>query len=212
MKKSLLFASLVATASLLLAGCSTSRIIDTSTNTSANTSANINANTNAPEFAPVIQSTLLAEMQKLSNEILAAGGLAVVGTSESKSLALALDRAKVNGRLELALVLAARVGALDKAFTEETGMSADALILSGFNSTTKIITSQQITGSIAQVLKYETIGDTSTAYALMVLDPKAIADQLAKEKELYARLQKTSALGELNKEIKAYEAFKATQK
>jgi hypothetical protein len=44
-----------------------------------------------------------------------------------------------------------------------------------------------------------------------VLDPKVIDDQLAKEKELYARLQKTRAFAALTQEIKTYEAFKTAQ-
>jgi hypothetical protein len=71
---------------------------------------------------------------------------------------------------------------------------------------------KQISGSIAQTLKYEATGHTFTAYALMVLDPKAIADQLATEKELYARLQKTKAFEALHQEIKAFATFTAAQK
>jgi hypothetical protein len=83
--------------------------------------------------------------------------------------------------------------------------------MSQFTTTTKVITSQQLAGSVAQELKYEVIGNTVTAYALMVLDPQTIVDQLAKEKELYTRLQSTKAFDELDKEIKEYEAWKASQ-
>jgi hypothetical protein len=65
---------------------------------------------------------------------------------------------------------------------------------------------------LAQSLKYEATGKTFTAYAIMALDPKVIAEQLAKEKELYARLQKTKAFEALNQEANAFAAFKATQK
>jgi hypothetical protein len=163
-----------------------------------------------PAVPPVVQPTLPGEMQELSAGILAAGGLTALGIDESKSLELALNMAKVNGRIELARVLDARFRLLEKAFSEETGIPYDSLFLSGFNNAAGII-KQQIASSLAHTLKYETTGDTFTAYAVMVLDPKVIADQLAKEKELYARLQKTKAFGELNKEIKAYEAFKAAQ-
>jgi hypothetical protein len=163
-----------------------------------------------PAVPPVVQPTLPGEMRELSAGILAAGGLTALGIDESKSLELALNMAKVNGRIELARVLDARFRLLEKAFSEETGIPYESLFLSGFNNAAGII-KQQIASGLAHTLKYETTGDTFTAYAVMVLDPKVIADQLAKEKELYARLQKTKAFGELNKEIKAYEAFKATQ-
>jgi hypothetical protein len=60
-------------------------------------------------------------------------------------------------------------------------------------------------------LKYETAEELSAAYAVMVLDPKVIADQLAQEKDLYARLQKTKAFAALTQEVKTYEAFKAAK-
>ena len=88
----------------------------------------------------------------------------------------------------------------------------ESLFLSGFNTAEKAIIEQQIAGSVAQTLKYETTGDTFTAYAVMVLDPKVIADQLSKEKDLYTRLQPTKAFGALDQEVKAFAAFKAARK
>ena len=151
-------------------------------------------------------------MQKLSAGIIEAGGLAVVGIGESKSLELALNKAKVNGRRELARTLTARFELLERAFSEETGIPYDSMILSGFNSAEKAITDQQIAGSLAHTLKYDTTGDTFTAYAVMVLDPKIIVAQLAKEKDLFARLKTTNAFGELDKEAKSFAAFNAAQK
>ncbi|MCC7300482.1 MAG: hypothetical protein IT583_05335, partial [Verrucomicrobia bacterium] len=113
--------------------------------------------------------------------------------------------------IELARKVTARIDALAKAFSEETGIPYESLVLSGFNHTGKVLAGQ-ISGSIAQTLKYETSGETTTAYALMVIDPKTIADQLAKETELYARLRSTKAFEALTREIKTYEAFRAAQK
>lgn len=157
-------------------------------------------------------STLLDEMQKTADRIRSAGGLAALGTGESKSLDLSLNRAKANGRIALAEALKIRMAALEKAFIEETGIPEESLLLSGFNSAAKIIIEQQIAGGVAYKLKYEPSGDTFTAYAVMVLDPKVIADQLAKEKDLYTRLQPTKAFGALDQEVKSFAAFKAAQK
>jgi hypothetical protein len=210
MTKGLFFTVLTAIA-VLLTGCTTSKPV---TPEPAPVPVAAPVPEPQPEAAPVIpeviQSTLPEEMRALSAGILAAGGLTALGIDESKSLELALNMAKVNGRIELARVLDARFRLLEKAFSEETGIPYESLFLSGFNNAAGII-KQQIASSLAHTLKYETTGDTFTAYAVMVLDPKVIADQLAKEKELYARLQKTKAFGELNKEIKAYEAFKTAQ-
>lgn len=209
MKKSLFFASLAVVAALL-SGCATTKPAPTVTPLPEAPPAS--APVTAEQIpAPVIPSSLPEEMQKLSATLIGAGGLAAVGTGESKSLELALNKAKVNGRKELIQVLTARLAVLEKAFSEETGIPFDSLFLSGFNNAEKMLT-KQISGSIAQTLKYEATGHTFTAYALMVLDPKAIADQLATEKELYARLQKTKAFEALHQEIKAFATFTAAQK
>lgn len=207
MKKALFFTTLVA-ATALLSGCSTTKPACAPVPEPAPAPAAVTEQTPAP----AILSPLPGEMQKLSAGMVEAGGLAAVGTGESKSLELALNKAKVNGRKELTRMLAARFDALEKAFSEETKIPFESLLLSGFNSAEKSITNQQIAGRVAHTLKYETTGDTFTAYAVMVLDPKVIADQLAKEKDLYVRLQPTQAFGELDKEIKAFAAFNAAQK
>ena len=202
MKKHLLFAVLPVSI-ILLTGCSTT------TPPAVSVPPTVSASEPAP--TPVTQPTLFGEMQKLSAGILEAGGLAAIGTGESKSLDLALNIAKKNGRIELARRLNARIETLAKAFSDETEIPYESLLLSGFNNTEKVLAGQ-IVGSVAQTLKYEPVGNAFTAYAMMVLDPKAIADQLAKEKDLFERLQTTKAFGELDKEIKAYADFKAAQK
>lgn len=165
-----------------------------------------------PVVIPEPVSTLPAEMQRLTDEFVQAGGLAVLGIAESKSLDLAMNMAKRNGRLDLAQRLNDRVETMAKAFSEECGIPYDSLLLGGFNNAAKIITKQVIGGSVAKELKYETKGDTITAYAVMVLDPKIIADQLAKESDLYPKLQSTQAFDALNQQIKTYEMFTAARK
>jgi hypothetical protein len=208
MDKGLLL-TVLAGVSVFLSGCCST----TTTVTPPPSSTPVTAQSpeqSAPPEQPAVQPVLLEEMQKIAAGTVAAGGLAVVGTDKSKSLELALDKAKINGRIELARMLDARLELLEKTFSEETGIPYDSLLLSGFNSTAKII-KQQIAGSLAQSLKYEATGETFTAYAIMELDPKIIAEQLAKEKELYARLQKTKAFATLTQEIKAFEAFKTAK-
>jgi hypothetical protein len=192
MKKGLFYTAFTV-AGLLLAGCLTPRPQP------------------APATAQDVPPTLPGEMQQLADSIVTAGGLAALGTDESKSLDLALNMAKRNGRIELSRMVNARIETLAKAFSEETEIPYDSLLLSGFNDTAKVLAAQ-IAGSIAQALKYDTGGNSYTAYAVMVLDPKAIADQLSKETDLFAKLEPTQAYATLTQEIKAYAAFQAAQK
>jgi len=164
-----------------------------------------------PETKAKAQRPLFNDFQEMSTEVLESGGLAVVGIGESKSLELALNKAKTRGRVELAQMLETKIESLQKDFVEETGLPENAQILSQFSSTAQAITSQQIQGSAAKELKYEIIDGTVTAYALMELNPKIVVNQLAKEEELYTRFRATKAFESLDKEIKEYEAYKKEQ-
>ena len=155
------------------------------------------------------QRPLFDDFQKMSSQVLEFGGIAAVGIAESKSLQIALDRAKMYGRRELGQMLATKIEAIQKDFVEETGLAEEAQILAQFSSAMQAITRQQIQGSTAKELNYEIIDDTITAYALMELDPQIVMTQLAKEKELYTRFQSTKAFETLDKEIKEYETYKA---
>ena len=164
-----------------------------------------------PESKAKAQRPLFNDFQEMSTEILESGGIAVVGIGESKSLELALNKAKTRGRVELAQMLEVKIEALQKDFIEETGLAENAQLLAQFSSTAQAITSQQIQGSAAKELKYEIINDTVTAYALMELDPKLVMNQLEKEEELYTRFRATKAFESLDAEIKEYEAYKQAQ-
>lgn len=187
MKKPL-FTIICLAAAILMAGCSST-----------------------PETKTKAQRPLFNNFQELSTEILESGGIAVVGIGESKSLELALNRAKTRGRVELAQMLETKIESLQKDFVEETGLSENAQILAQFSSTAQTITSQQIQDRAAKELKYEIIDGTITAYALMELDPKIVMSQLEKEEELYNRFRATKAFESLDKEIKEYEAYKKAQ-
>jgi len=186
--KKLIYFSILAVLTVWIAGCSST-----------------------PETKAEAQQPLFEEFQKMSTKILESGGIAVVGVGESKSLEIALNKAKTRGRVELAQLLQTKIEAIQKDFVEETGLAEEAQILAQFSSTAQVITSEQIQGSAAKELKYETIDGTVTAYALMELDPRMVLTQLAKEKELYTRFQASKAFENLDKEIKEYEAFKAGQ-
>ncbi|MCU0858761.1 MAG: hypothetical protein MUC65_10220 [Pontiellaceae bacterium] len=159
-----------------------------------------------------VKPSLLNEMQTLSAATIEAGGLAAIGIAESKSLDLALNMAKKNGRIDLSQALTVRIETLAKAFSEETGTPYDSLILSGFNAAAEIIIRHQISGSIAQVMKYEVSENGFTAYAFMELSPEIMVSQLSEETELYARLQPTQAFREFSRTLETYSAFKAAQK
>lgn len=168
--------------------------------------------TSAPKPEPQAQRPLprplLNELLEMSGGILDVGGVAAVGIAESKSLDLALQRAAVNGRLELAQALKAKVEALQNSFVEEAGLTGDLLTIIQFHDIVTAITQQQIQDVSVSELKHETIDDTATAYALVELDPQVILNQLQQAEELYTRFRSTETFKAFTREIENYSTYK----
>ncbi len=160
-----------------------------------------------PEPSPITPQTMANEFLEMSSEILGAGGLAVVGVAESRSLDIALNRAKINGRLGLAKLLETEMNTLRNNFIEETELDPSDPLLTPFADAANVITSDHIQGLVAKELKYETADDgTVTAYSLMEISPLVIIDQLTDERELSERFLNSRTYEALTQKIKTYEA------
>ena len=159
------------------------------------------------------QMTPFEIMQEKANLITDAGGLAAVGIGSSRTVSLAMDKAKTRGRTELAHILETKVDSLKKDFSEEIGEGKSAEYNALFSAASKSVAHQILRGTVPKDLKYETAGNTTTAWALMVQDPKVIADAFADQKNsakaLYTRFRASQAFAELDGEVKKFEAFKA---
>ena len=139
MKKSVLYFTFIACL-IGLSGCSTS-----------------------PKPLPIVPQTMADEFQQISADIIESGGLAAVGTAQSKSLALALKKAKTDGRIKLADLLELKIETLQRDATKETVQS---------------IIANHIQGIAAKKLEYETTNGLITAYALMDLDPQVLDQEI----------------------------------
>jgi hypothetical protein len=151
-------------------------------------------------------------MQEKANAITDAGGLAAVGIGTSKTVALAIDKAKTRGRTELAHIMETKVDSLKKDFSEEIGEGQGAEYNALFSAASKSIAHQVLRGSVPKDLKYETTSVGTTAWALMVQDPKVIADAFSEQKNSmaaqYTRFRASQAFKELDEECKKFEDFK----
>lgn len=157
------------------------------------------------------RSPLFNEFLEQSAEILEAGGLAVIGIAESKSLEIAVNRAKTDGRKKLADLLEERADSLRIDFTEEIGLDRKDPLLDPFDQVAQTISANQIRNLIAKELQYETLNDTVTAYALMEISPQVIVDQIAKNEELALRFGSSKTAEKITRGIKDYEAYKTSQ-
>lgn len=149
-------------------------------------------------------------LQEQAAKISDKGGMASVGVGESRVTQLALTRAKVEARKNLAQLVQVKIENLEKAFIEEIGETSGSEINQLFTSATKQITSQTLQGTVPKMQKYDVKGDVTTAYILMVLNPDIIHDSLKNSnkagKHLYERFRASKAFEELDKEIKEFEA------
>jgi len=103
-----------------------------------------------PEPLPAAPLSLCEKLQNTSADIIQSGGLSAVGIAESKSLDIALNKAKVDGRIKLADLLEAKTRTR----------------------------SETIQDLAPKQLEHETTNGIFTAYALMELDPKILNPEI----------------------------------
>lgn len=163
-----------------------------------------------PPPEPEAPPTLLMEFQAQAGEVIDAGGLAAVGIGESKSLNIALNRAKAHGRRELARTLNTQIDILRADVSTETGQDLDGIMGTTFRAAGEAIISEQIQRSIATKLQYETIDDVVIAYALMELNPKVIIEEISTEPATYKYFKETQAYESLDQDAKGYEVYQTT--
>ncbi len=96
------------------------------------------------------QDSLRSKFQKMSAEILGDGGWAAVGFAESKSLDIAINKAKIDGRIKLADLLEARTNGVPKNLTD------------------------QIQSLAPKLEEHETTNGVFTAYALIGINPEIL--------------------------------------
>ncbi len=155
------------------------------------------------------------QMQEKATSITDNGGLAAVGVGRSKDLNIAIDMAKTRGRVELANIMEAKVDSLKKDFQEQVGPAESAEVNTLFTQVSKTVAHQFLRGVVPQDIKYEVKGDVTEAFALMVMNPKVIADAFAAQqntqRNMYTRFRASQAFQELEEETKKFEEFKAKE-
>lgn len=151
--------------------------------------------------------TMFDYMQEEVGKITEKGGMASVGLGESRNTQLAITKAKVEARKNLAQLVSVKIENLEKAFVEEVGEASGSEMNELFSSATKQITAQELQGTVPKMQKYEVKDGVTTAYVLMVLNPDIIDASLKKndKNKLYERFRASKAFEELDKEIKEYE-------
>ena len=154
-------------------------------------------------------------LQEKASKITASGGLAAVGIGESRTIALAIDKAKVRARTEMAHIISTKVDSLRKQFAEEIGEGKGSEVNAMFSSADKHLASQELAGTAPTDIKYQTKDGITTAYALVEQNPKILASAMEnigqQNKNMYTRFRASQAFKELDDEVKKYDEFKKNQ-
>ena len=155
------------------------------------------------------ERSIFDDMQKEVKERTDNGQIAALGVVKSRNVQIAIARAKVEARKNLAQMVSLKINNLEKQFIEEVGEAKGSEMNELFSSATKQVTSQKLQGSVPKMQKFDEKDGITTAYVLMVLDPKIVDAALQgggdSAKHMYERFRASKAFKELDDEIKAYQ-------
>lgn len=135
-------------------------------------------------------------------------------SATSAKMQLAVDKAKVGARRNIAQQIEVKVQSLTKSFQEEIGSGEETELNEFFNQTMKVISSQTLNGSTTKKTDIQKEGTIYRAYVLMELPKISLESNLVnsvKKKNLYERFRASQAFQEMEKDVKKYENFKKNQ-
>ena len=154
------------------------------------------------------------EFEAIKAGILAAGGVADIGVSQSPRRDVAKMKARELGAANLASIYETQVQRLSKVFIEELGESTDVEINEAFSQATKTIVNQKMNAVSPKKTKYleeDVDGRTMyTCYILMAIEPsilnQSLMDELkSKNIKTYERFRASKAYEELDEAMDEYE-------
>ena len=139
-----------------------------------------------------------------------------VATSTSRDLQMSVNKAKQQGRVDIAQQMETKVKSMIKQFNEEVGLGEDAEFLSQTTEVSKLVTSKVLNGSKAR--KVETVKESEIIYRSYVLMEMpigpantALMEAIKKQQNMYTRFRASQGFQELEGEVDKYDQFKKEQ-
>ena len=130
--------------------------------------------------------------------------LSAEATGTSKDYQMAIDKAKMDARLEMTQQLNTYVQALIKKFDEEVGLTEDSELLGLYSKTSKIVVDQSLVGSHVKEKNVKQDGNIYRATVLMEAPlgqaRKRLLEQIKASDEHYNRFSNSSSFKELEEE------------
>ncbi|MBU0561682.1 MAG: LPP20 family lipoprotein [Bacteroidetes bacterium] len=131
-------------------------------------------------------------------------------TATSRDMQVAIDKASVDARAEIAQKVEVQIKQLQKRFTEEMGSGEDPTLVEQFSSATKAVVNVSLSGSSIEEKDLFDDDDFWRAYVLMKYPigdaQKEFLSQIRNNNYLAARVTATEAFKELDNELKNSES------
>jgi hypothetical protein len=130
--------------------------------------------------------------------------LSAEASGTSRDYQLAIEKAKMDARLEMTQQLNAYVQALIKKFDEEVGITEDSELLGLYSKTAKIVVDQSLVGS--HIKKKDVKQDGNIYKATVVMEAplgqarKRLLEQIKASDALYTRFSNSESFKELKAE------------
>ncbi len=129
------------------------------------------------------------------------------GSGDSRKMNIAIDKAKQSASVTISERISAHVSSQVKQFTQEAGMTENTQITEFYQSTSKTVTNNTMSGlTVLKKYPYRKKDDTWTAYVLVGLKKgevnKSMVNLIQNEEALYAEFKASQAFEELEASIK----------
>ncbi len=133
-------------------------------------------------------------------------------SATSRDMDLALNKAETEARAKVGRTMTAKVNSMQKKFEEEVGEGENSEYLSQFTQATKVIVSQELSGSQVKEKKFVKDGKNWRCYVLMKYPigsaQAAFLNKIKSNNDLYTRYRSTEAFKEMDDDVQKYEDYK----
>lgn len=133
-------------------------------------------------------------------------------TATSRSMQIAIDRAKTSARGDIAQQLETRLDQLERQFSEELSQGDQSQLMQQFTQATEAVASQTLVGSRVRERKLAADGNEYRAWVLMEMPigeaRSALLDKINGDEEMRTRMRSTEVFNQLEEKVKNYENTK----
>lgn len=138
--------------------------------------------------------------------------LLTTATAESRSMQIAIDKAKTNARGDIAQQLQTQLDELERQFSEDLSQSdqgeEQSQTMEQFTQVTEAVASETLVGSQVRERKLRARGDRYRAWVLMEMPigeaRSALLEKINGNEEMRTRMRSTEAFKQLEEEVEEY--------